>query len=347
MSKKKNNNYVAVGGQALMEGIMMRGPKGTAMSLRLPDGTIETQMKDFVSVRKKIKLLNIPFIRGVVSFVESMIFGYKLLMESAEKTSLDMEPEENESKLDKWINDHFGPKMMAVIGFISAVLGIFLAFALFMYLPSFIFDLINGVIFEDVVLPWRSYFESGILLPWRAIVEGVIRVIIFVIYMYAVSKMKEIHRVYMYHGAEHKTIFAFEHGKELTVENIRGEKRCHPRCGTSFIFVTLLLSILISSIISFAFPAIRENTVIWVAVKVLMMPLIMGIGFEFIQLAGKYPNKFTRLLSAPGLLMQRITTAEPTDDIIEVAIEAMKAALTGELSESQKAESEEKAETEE
>ncbi len=332
MSKKKNE-YIAVGGQALMEGIMMKGPKGTAMSLRLPDGSIETQMKNFVSIRKKIKFFNIPVLRGVVSFVESMIFGYKLLMESAEKTSLDMETEENESKLDKWINDHFGPKMMAVIGFISAVLGIFLAFGLFMYLPSLVFDLINGVVFDDVVLPWRSYFENGALIPWRAIIEGFIRVVIFVIYMYAVSKMKEIHRVYMYHGAEHKTIFAFEHGKELTVENIRNEKRCHPRCGTSFIFVTILLSILISSIVAVAFPALTEKTIIWVAVKLLMMPVIMGVGFEFIQLAGKYPNKFTKLLSAPGLLMQRITTAEPDDAIIEVAIEAMKAALSGEVAE--------------
>lgn len=302
-----------------MEGIMMKGPKGTAMSLRLPDGTIETQMKDFVSVRKKIKLLNLPLIRGVVSFIESMIFGYKLLMESAEKTSLDMEPEENESKLDKWINDHFGPKMMAVIGGISAVLGVALAFFLFMWLPSFVFDLVN------------NHLANGNLSSWRAVFEGAIRVVIFVLYMYGVSKMKEIHRVYMYHGAEHKTIFAFEHGKELTVENIRVEKRCHPRCGTSFIFVTILLSILISSVIAVAFPDLTKNTVIWVLVKLLMMPLIMGIGFEFIQLAGKYPNKFTGLLSAPGLLMQRITTAEPTDDIIEVAIEAMNAALTGEL----------------
>lgn len=320
MSKKKND-YVAVGGQALMEGIMMRGPKGTAMSLRLPDGSIETQMKEFVSIRKKIKLLNLPIIRGVASFVESMIFGYKLLMESAEKTSFDGEEVENESKLDKWINDHFGPKMMAVIGGISAVLGVALAFFLFMWLPSFVFDLVNDGL------------AGGELLKLRAVFEGAIRVVIFVIYMYAVSKMKEIHRVYMYHGAEHKTIFAFEHGKELTVENIRGEKRCHPRCGTSFIFVTILLSILVSSIVAVAFPALTENRILWVAVKILIMPLIMGIGFEFIQLAGKYPNKFTRLLSAPGLLMQRITTAEPDDAIIEVAIEAMKAALTGEVPE--------------
>ena len=331
MSKQKSN-YVAVGGQALMEGIMMKGPEGTAMSLRLPDGSIETTMKDFVSVRKKYKILNIPVIRGVVSFVESMIFGYKLLMESAEKTTLDME-EENESKLDKWITEHFGPKMMAVIGGISAVLGIGLAFLLFMWLPSFVFDLVNDKL------------AGGAILGWRAVFEGLIRVVIFVIYMYAVSKMKDIHRVYMYHGAEHKTIFAFEHGKELTVENIRGEKRCHPRCGTSFIFVTILLSILVSSIVAVLFPDLTKVRLVWVAVKLLIMPLIMGIGFEFIQLAGKYPNKFTQLLSAPGLLMQRITTAEPDDAVIEVAIEAMKAALTGKVPE--KAEPEADAESEE
>ncbi len=316
MSKKKND-YVAVGGQALMEGIMMKGPKGTAVSLRLPDGTIETQMKNFVSVRKKFKILNLPIIRGVVSFVESMIFGYGLIMESAEKTSLDMEAE-SESKLDKWLSDHFGPKMMAVIGVISAILGFGLAFLLFMWLPTFLFDLVKKLTPESIS-------------AFRAIFEGLIRVVIFVIYMYLVSKMKEIHRVYMYHGAEHKTIFCFEHGNELTVENIRKELRYHPRCGTSFIFVTILLSIIISSIVSVLFPQLTEIRAVWIAVKLLMMPLIMGIGFEFIQLAGKYPNKFTKLLSAPGLLMQRITTAEPDDAIIEVAIEAMKACLSGEI----------------
>ncbi|MGN0573002.1 MAG: DUF1385 domain-containing protein [Acutalibacteraceae bacterium] len=319
MKQQKKNDYVAVGGQALMEGIMMRGPKGTAMSLRLPDGSIETQMKDFVSVRKKYKILNIPIIRGVVAFIESMVFGYKLLMESAEKTAFDDAEAENESKLDKWISDKFGPKMMAVIGVISAVLGFGLAFLLFMWLPSFVFDLVNNKL------------AGGSLLGWRAVFEGIIRVIIFVVYMILVARMKEIHRVYMYHGAEHKTIFCFEHGNELTVENIKKERRFHPRCGTSFIFVTILLSILISSIVAVAFPKLTETRAVWILVKLLIMPLIMGVGFEFIQLAGKYPNKLTKLLSAPGLLMQHITTAEPDDAIIEVAIEAMKAALTGEI----------------
>ena len=320
MSEKKCK-YVAVGGQALMEGIMMKGPEGTAMSLRLPDGTIETSMKDFVSVRKKYKFFNIPVLRGIVSFIESMIFGYKLLMESAEKTSVDFEEEENESKLDKWITEHFGPKMMAVIGAVSAVLGIGLAFLLFMWLPSFVFDLVN------------DNLANGSILGLRAIFEGLIRVVIFIVYMVLVARMKEIRRVYMYHGAEHKTIFCFEHGRELTVENIKKEKRFHPRCGTSFIFVTILLSIIVSSVVSVVFPELTQTRALWILVKILITPLIMGIGFEFIQLAGKYPNKFTQLLSAPGLLMQRITTAEPDDAIIEVAIEAMNAALSGKIEE--------------
>ncbi|MBO5409693.1 MAG: DUF1385 domain-containing protein [Clostridia bacterium] len=333
MSKKKSEKkeYIAVGGQALMEGIMMRGPKGTAMSLRLPDGSIETQMKNFTSIRKKNKFFNIPVLRGVVSFIESMIFGYKLLMESAEKTSLDFEEEENESKLDKWLSEHFGPKMMAVIGVIGGVLGIGLAFLLFMWMPSFLFDVVN-----DKLL-------GGSIETFRALFEGVIRVVIFVVYMALVARMKEIRRVYMYHGAEHKTIFCFEHGNDLTVENIRKEKRFHPRCGTSFIFVTIILSILISAVVSILFPALTENRVIWIATKVLIMPVIMGIGFEFIQLAGKHNNAFTRFLSMPGLLMQRVTTVEPTDDIIEVAIESMKAALTGEVPEKE-AEAQESAE---
>jgi uncharacterized protein YqhQ len=222
------------------------------------------------------------------------------------------------------------------------VLGVVLAFGLFMLLPSLVFDLINGEFalelfnhsfFEPIKLPWYSYFESGFLIPWSALIEGVIRVIIFVIYMYAVSKMKEIHRVYMYHGAEHKTIFCFEHGNELTVENVKKELRYHPRCGTAFIFVTILLSILVSSIISVVFPQLTFNRAIWIIVKLLIMPLIMGIGFEFIQLAGKYPNNLTKALSAPGLLMQRITTAEPDDAIIEVAIEAMNACMSGKVPE--------------
>ncbi len=318
-SSKDKKEYVAVGGQALMEGIMMRGPKCSAMSLRLPDGTIETTEKKFVSIRKKIKFFNIPIIRGVVSFIESMIFGYNCLMESAEKTGLDdLEESENDSKLDKWINDHFGPKMMAVIGVVSLFLSFGIAFLLFMYAPTKTFNLINTKLLNGAITRYKTLFE------------GLVRIIIFVVYMYATSKMKEIHRVYMYHGAEHKSIFCFEAGLPLTVENGRKQPRFHPRCGTSFIFVTIIISILISSVFAIILPeSIVTSTWKWLLIKLLIMPLIMGVGFEFIQLAGKYPNKFTRALSAPGLWMQRISTAEPTDDIIEVGIAALEAALYG------------------
>ncbi len=317
---KKSCPYVAVGGQALIEGIMMRGPKGTAMSCRMPDGRIETEMKNFPSLRKKYKLLNIPLIRGVVAFIESMIMGYKLLMESAEKTALDGIEDVGESKLDKWLSEHFGPKMMAVIGTVASILGFALAFVLFIWLPSFLFDkLIFGHIAQTTT--------------FRPLFEGVLRIIIFVAYMFITSKMKDIHRVYMYHGAEHKTIFCFEHGNKLTPANVMKEKRFHPRCGTSFIFVTIILSILISSAVAIIWKELTQIRALWIVVKLLLLPLIMGIGFEFIQLAGKYPNKLTMALSAPGLAMQRITTAEPDEKICEVAIAAMKAALSGEIPE--------------
>lgn len=330
MSEKK---YVAVGGQALMEGIMMKGPKGTAVSLRLPDGSIETSMKNVTSLRKKYKILNLPLIRGVVAFIESIVQGYGLLMESAEKTT-DMTEEEGDSKLDKWITDHFGPKMMAVLGTIASVIGIALAFVLFVWMPTAVYGLFRDHIFDGTDI---TRFE--------ALIEGIIRIIIFVAYMWLTSRMKEIQRVYMYHGAEHKTIFCFEHGNELTPANVMKEKRFHPRCGTSFIFVTIILSILISSLVVLAFPAITKTGPklgnvypVWIGVKLLLLPVIMGVGFEFIQLAGKYPNKLTRALSAPGLAMQRITTSEPDEAICEVAIAAMKAALSGEVEKTEQTE---------
>lgn len=314
MSKKPKKKIISVGGQALMEGILMRGPAGSAISLRLPDGSIETYMKDFRQLKDKYKFFRIPLIRGITSFIESMITGYKCLMESAEKTSMDITDEEPESKLDKWLTKHFGPKMMAVIGVISMILGVALAFALFFWLPSFLFDLLNGAV-------------KGSLSFWRPAFEGLLRIIIFVSYMVVVSKMKEIHRLFMYHGAEHKSIACFESGEELTVENVKKQKRFHPRCGTSFIFVMIILSILISFLVSMAWPQLTENRAIWMAVKVLMMPVIMGIGYEFIRYAGAHNNIITKIFSAPGLWMQRITTKEPLDDIIEVGICAIKASL--------------------
>ncbi len=312
VSKK---HKTSVGGQALIEGIMMRGPKGAAMSVRLPDGTIETEYKDVKPWREKNKFFSLPLIRGVVGFVESLVTGYGYLMESAEKSTRGLEnpPEEEMSKLDRWIEKHFGEKMMNAVGVISAVLGFALAFFLFMWLPSFAVDKLT----------------FGKLLEFHPLFEGIIRIIIFVLYMLAVSQMKEIKRVFMYHGAEHKSIFCYENGLELTVENVRNQIRFHPRCGTSFMFVMILLSILLSSALVLIFPNLADiNRMLWIFIKLLIMPLVMGIGYEFIRYAGRHDNLLVKILSAPGLWMQRITTKEPTDDIIEVGIEALKAVLT-------------------
>lgn len=298
-----------------MEGIMMNGPEGKAMALRLPDGSISVEKKTFTSIKDKNKFFGIPMVRGIVNFVEALIFGYKCLMESAEKTGMDVEEEENMSKLDRWISDHFGEKMMKVIGAISMVLGFALAFALFVWMPSFLFDAINKLTGERITM-------------LRTIFEGLLRIIIFVIYMFAVSKMKEIKRVYMYHGAEHKSIFCYESGEEMTVENVRKQSRFHPRCGTSFIFVMIILSILASSVVALAFPSLTQIRPVWICVKLLIMPIVMGLGYEFIRYAGKHDNLFVKILSAPGLWMQRITTAEPDDSMIEVGIAAINAVIT-------------------
>ncbi len=321
MSKNKQKNEVlhktSVGGQALIEGIMMMGPKGAAMSVRLPDGTIDTEPKEVKHIRDKIKFLGWPLIRGIVNFVESMIFGYKCLMESAEKSGLeDIEADEAEmSKLDKWLSDHMSKGFMNVLTGIASVLGIVLAFALFFYAPT---KLTN----------WFNSLADGALENYRALIEGVMRMIIFVIYIAAVSLMKDIKRTFMYHGAEHKTIFCYEHGLDLTVENVRKQSRFHPRCGTSFMFVMIIISVIVSSIISVAFPVLRNNTAVWMIVKLLILPVVMGLGYEFIKYAGKHENILVKILSAPGLWMQRLTTKEPDDSMIEVALEAFKAVIT-------------------
>ena len=322
MSKKDNGSQcvlrkTSVGGQALLEGIMMQGPRGAAMSVRLPDGTVETEPLEFKRLKDRFKPAGFPLIRGVVNFIETLLFGYKCMNKSAEKAGIDDSvPKEDMSKLDRWLSDHFGPKMMAVITGIAGVLGILLAFFLFFYLPTISIDLLD-----------KHLFASR-LADFHAPLEGVIRICIFVLYLFLVSRIPDIKRVFMYHGAEHKSIFCYEKGLELTVENVRMQKRFHPRCGTSFIFVMLLLGILISSAITLIFDGIDENRILWMAIKLLIMPFVISLGYEFIKYAGRHDNFLIKALSAPGLLMQRLTTAEPTDDIIEVGIDALKAVIT-------------------
>lgn len=318
MSNSNVKHKTSVGGQALLEGIMMQGPKGAAMSVRLPDGTIDTSPLEWKHLRDRFKPAGIPIIRGVVNFIETLIFGMKCMNLSAEKAGLDDDETDPEkmSKLDKWLTEHFGPKMIAVISGIASVIGFGLAFVLFFWLPSFLVDMSDKYIFD------------GVLEKFHPLLEGIIRMIIFVLYIFLVSRIPDIKRVFMYHGAEHKSIFCYEYGLPLTVENIRKQRRFHPRCGTSFIFVMIILSILLSSALTLIFPGIDSVRAVWMVIKLLIMPFVVGIGYEFIKYAGRHDNLFVKIMSAPGLWMQRLTTCEPTDDIIEVGIEALKAVIT-------------------
>lgn len=326
MSEKENKTAKAsIGGQALIEGIMMMGPAGAAVSVRTPDGSIDTEKVPVKHIKDKIKFLGWPIIRGVVNYVESMTFGYKCLMMSAEKSGLeDMEEsDENSSKLDKWLNEHLNKKVMGVLTAVASVLGMGLAFLLFFYLPTVTVKFINEL-------------TGGAIEGLKALFEGIIRMCIFVLYIALVSLMKDIKRTFMYHGAEHKTIFCYENDLELTVENVRKQSRFHPRCGTSFIFVIIIISVIISSAISVTFKGVHDNTVLWMVIKLLILPLVAGISYEFIKYAGKHDNIIVKILAAPGLWMQRLTTKEPDDSMIEVAIEAFNSAL-GENTEDNKA----------
>ena len=316
-NKDKVLHKTSVGGQALIEGIMMQGPKGAAVSVRTPDGTIDTEMVQVKHLKDKFKPLGWPLVRGVVAYIESMMFGYKCLMMSAEKSGLEdlEEDEENMSKLDKWLNDHLNKKVLGVLTAIASVLGMMLAFLLFFYLPTIAVNFLNKL-------------SGDVLTNYRALFEGIIRMIIFVVYIALVSLMKDIKRTFMYHGAEHKTIFCYEKGCDLTVENVRKQSRFHPRCGTSFIFVILIISVIISSAISVTWPELRDQTILWIAIKILILPFITGVSYEFIKYAGKHENVFVKILSAPGLWMQKLTTKEPDDDIIEVALAAFNAVIT-------------------
>lgn len=297
------SNYAAVGGQAVMEGIMMKSPLRSVLAVRTPDGEIVTEEMQSKSVREKIKIFRIPVLRGCVAFVESMIVGYKALMRSAELTGL-----EEETKGNKWVS--------GLIMALSLILGVGLAVGLFMFLPQFCGKLITA---------WLPQAQS-----LRILLEGIVRIILFVLYISATSLMKDMKDIYRYHGAEHKTIFAVEAGKELTVENVRGMSRLHPRCGTSFIFLVLFFSILFFTLLhAFVLPENIEGLP-RLLIHIACLPVVAGFTFEIQQWTGRHDNWLTRIISAPGKGMQRITTAEPTDAQIEVAIVAVNASLTNE-----------------
>lgn len=301
MEKPKECFKTSVGGQALMEGIMMRGPKKICVAVRKPDGEIDLTMEDV----KHHKWQKIPFVRGAFSMIENLLLGYRYLMHSAE-VSMSEEEQEEPGKLDKWLQEHTGPKFQNFLMGLAAVMGGMLAIVLFMVLPT-------------AIVGGANHFVN---LGWgKVLLEGVLKIAMFVIYLFLCTRMKDIHRVFEYHGAEHKTIACYEAGEELTVENIRRHCRFHPRCGTSFMILVLIVSILLFSVLPWSSTGLR------VFLKLLLLPVVMGISYELIKLAGRYDNLATRIISAPGLWLQRLTTFEPDDSMIEVAIAAVKPVL--------------------
>ena len=353
----------SIGGQALLEGIMMRGPKKSAMAVRRPDGEMVVEVNDLKSADRK-GFLKWPIVRGVVGFIDSMVVGYSAMMRSAELSGLDeaIEEEEREKAKKKAAKEAENrakklgitveelaereaaekpaeikeeatakepdpaPKeekkdtsgMMTGVMVVALVLGLGLALLLFKVLPESIYELITWA-FPS--LEGEGYWFNLI----RAAITGVVKIAIMVAYMAAVTLMKDIKRTFMYHGAEHKTIFCYEQGLELTVENVRRQSRFHPRCGTSFLILMLLVSIVVNMFIPATIVDHKIlNIVARTGIGLITLPFIMGIGYELIRFAGRHDNLFTKIISAPGVWLQHITTKEPDDSMIECAIAAVK-----------------------
>ena len=297
----------SIGGQAVIEGIAMKGPRLTCLAMRSPSGDIQTEISD----TEKNPLKNIPILRGVAAMYLSLKSGYSYIMRS---TDVAFPDGEEDDKFDRWLKEHFGEKTNQAIGVFAAVLAGFLSVALFVLLPT----VITGLLAK--VLPIENI---------KTLIEGILKVIIFLSYLFLVSRMKDIKRVFMYHGAEHKSIFCFEAGEELTVENVRKMGRFHPRCGTSFLFITVLISIIVFSFVPWT------STLMRVLYKLLCLPVIMGLSYECIKYAGRHDNILSRIMSAPGLWVQRLTVFEPDDEMIEIAIAALKAVIPEDLSEAE------------
>lgn len=332
MSEKDKNicpssHKTSIGGQAVIEGVMMRGPQKIATAVRKPDGEIVVDEQPLGKIRTG-RFVKFPVIRGCVNFIDSMIIGVKSLMFSAQFFDVDDngEPiEQKPSKFEKWLEEKLdSEKALNVVIYTSIIFSLMLSIGMFILLPALVTGFLKPVITSSFVL---------------TIIEGVIRIAIFLFYLFLVSKMNDIKRVFMYHGAEHKSIFCYEKGLELTVENVRKQSRLHPRCGTSFLFIVMIISILIYSIIPWdvktiaAIPFIGKYIALvpWVitrlVLRLLLLPVVAGISYEIIKFAGRHDNAFTRIISMPGMWMQLITTNEPDDSQIEVAITSLRAVL--------------------
>ena len=290
----------SIGGQALIEGILMRGPKKQAIVCRTRDGIVE-KVEDLKLVRDRYPILGLPFLRGIVTLFDSLFKGMRALTYSASLVPLEEQGEPD--KLDQWIEAHFeGEKAQKLIIASAVVLGVALSLFLFIFLPAFLVGLIPGL---------KTHFFA------RNLSEGAVRIAILLLYMRLVCEVSDVKRLFSYHGAEHKTIFCYEHGKPLTVENVRVESRFHPRCGTSFLLVVIVISILVNSVVRLS------NSFARMGAHLLLLPVVIGLSYELNRWCGRHDNWLSAILSAPGKWLQHMTTNEPDDSKIECAIRAM------------------------
>lgn len=305
--ESKEQHITSIGGQAVMEGVMMRGPYKTTVAVRKPDGEIEKKVEEN-GVKTRAKFFRLPIVRGCVNFIDSLVIGMKALMFSAEFIDLE-EEEESESKFDQWLERKFGDKIKDIVIYVAIAISLVMSVGLFMVLPTFLTRLVEAIPAIKPVTQTHAF---------TSIFEGVIRMAIFLVYMVLVSQMKDIRRVYEYHGAEHKTIACYEAGEELTVENVKRFPRFHPRCGTSFLLFVMIISIIIFTLLP------KTGVILRVLMRLALLPVVAGLSYEVIKWAGRSKNKAVCTLSKPGLWLQKLTTREPDDSQIEVAIESMK-----------------------
>lgn len=298
----------SIGGQALIEGILMRGPEKQAIVVRKPDGDLVTKVDELHLIKERHPILGVPFIRGTVNFLDSMVKGVQALMYSAEFYPEDEEDGPAEpSKFEVWLEEKLGSeKFMKVLIAFAVLLGIGFSVCLFILLPAFLGGLLQKVV--------DSYLVCNLL-------EGMVRIAIFLLYLFLCSKQKDMKRVFAYHGAEHKTIFCYERGLELTVDHVRAMPRHHPRCGTSFLFVILVLSILLFSVVQV------ESVLLQMCIKLLLLPVLVSSTYEINRFVGRHDTALTRVITAPGLWLQNFTTNEPDDSMIEVGIASLEAVL--------------------
>ncbi len=318
MAKNNTKKITSIGGSALIEGIMMRGPKRTTVCVRTGEAEIYSEDISITTIPEKIKIFKLPILRGIAGFIDSMRLSYKSLMLSADKAIEAGEIEEEEpSKFEKWLDEKFGDKLVKVLMVFASIIGVLFAVGLFFFVPSFLFDLSSNFI--------PAFKGDGeMVVFYKSVFEGVLKIVLFLLYIIVCSRMTEMKRVFMYHGAEHKAIFCYENEEELTVENVKKQTRFHPRCGTSFMILMLIVGIVIGLFVPVAPFGIGFLRPVF---KILLLPVACGVGYELIKICGKHDNALTRIIAAPGLWAQRITTKEPDDKMIEVAIEAIKAVI--------------------